>query len=56
MARGSLAVPLDATDPPSALRCLEPCPAEAMKGYTDAPLVSSVRNDGPELVGPLNPA
>ena len=32
------------------LPCLRPYPAEAMDGYTVAPLVSSERNDGPELV------
>ena len=44
------------TDPPAVLPCLRPYPAEAMDGYTVAPLVSSVRNDGPELVRPLTSA
>ena len=38
------------------LPCLRPYPAEAMDGYPVTPLVSSVRNDGPELVRPLNSA
>ena len=43
----------DVTDPLTVLSCLRPCPAEAMEGYTVGPLVSCVRNDGPELVRPL---
>ena len=43
----------DVTDPSAALPCLRPYPAELMEGYTVASLVSSVRNDGPELVRPL---
>ena len=43
----------DVTDPPAVLPCLRPYPAEAMESYAVAPLVSSVRNDGPELVRPL---
>ena len=41
------------TEPLSVLPCLRPYPAEAMEGYPVALLVSSVRNDGPELVRPL---
>ena len=43
----------DVADPVAVLPCLRPYPAEAMEGYPVAPLVSSVRNDGPELVRPL---
>ena len=41
------------TEPLSVLPCLRPYPDEAMGGYPLGPLVSSVRNDGPELVRPL---
>ena len=43
----------DVTDPPAVLPCLRSYPTEAMESYAVAPLVSSVRNDGPELVRPL---
>ena len=46
----------DVTDPLALLPCLRPYPAEATDGYTVPPLVSSVRNDGPELVRPLSSA
>ncbi len=46
----------DVTDPTAVLPCLRPYPAAAMEGYAVAPLVSSVRNDGPELVRPLTSA
>ncbi len=42
--------PYALTDVPAVLPCLRPCQVEAMEGYTVAPLVSSVRNDGPEVV------
>ena len=35
------------------LPCLRPYPAEALDGYAVVPLISSVRNDGPEPVRPL---
>ena len=38
------------TDPGHALALLRPYPAERMELYPVAPLVSSVRNDGPELI------
>ncbi len=43
----------DVTDATAALPWLRPYPAEAMEGFPVSPLVSSVRNDGPELVRPL---
>ena len=43
-------------DPLAVLPCLRPYPAEAMEDYAVSPLVSSVRNDGPELVRPLSSA
>ena len=43
----------DVTDPRAVLPWLRPYPAEAMEGYPVSPLVSSVQNDGPELVRPL---
>ena len=46
----------DVTDQLAVLSYLRPYPAEAMDGYTVSPLVSSVRNDGPELVRPLTSA
>jgi putative SOS response-associated peptidase YedK len=36
-------------DAPAALACLRPLPDEALEAYPLGPLVSSVRNDGPEL-------
>ena len=42
------------TDPLAVLPCLRPYPAEAIEGYAVSPLVSPVRNDGPELVRPLD--
>ena len=42
------------TGPLAVLPCLRPYPAEAMDGYTVTSLVSSVRNDEPELVRRLN--
>ncbi len=44
------------TGPLAVLPCLRPYPAETMDGYPVSPLVSSVRNDGPELVRPLTSA
>ena len=38
------------TEPLSVLPCLRPYPDEAMEAYPVAPLVSSVRSDGPGLV------
>ena len=40
-------------DPAAALACLQPVPAERMEAYPVGPGVSSVRNDGPQLVLPL---
>jgi putative SOS response-associated peptidase YedK len=41
------------TDAGIVLGCLEPYPAAVMEAYPVASLVSSVRNDGPDLVEPL---
>jgi putative SOS response-associated peptidase YedK len=41
-----------ATDPRTVLPCLRPLPAERMEAFPVGPLVSSVRNDGPELIRP----
>ena len=40
-------------DPLAVLPALRAYPAERMEAYSVAPLVSSVRNDGPELVRPV---
>ena len=43
----------DLTDPAAVLPCLRAYPPQQMEAYPVGPLVSSVRNDGPELVAPL---
>ena len=43
----------DLTDPAAVLPCLRACPSGRMEAYPVGSLVSSVRNDGPELVAPL---
>jgi putative SOS response-associated peptidase YedK len=42
------------TDPAAALACLRPLPGERMEMYPVGPGVSSTRNDGPQLVLPLD--
>jgi hypothetical protein len=41
------------TDPGAALLCLNPYSPAQMEAFPVSPLVSSVRNDGPELIRPL---
>lgn len=41
------------TDPTALLGCLRPYPAEEMAAYPVSDRVSSVRNDGPELIEPV---
>ena len=43
----------DVRDPAEVLPLLVPYAADAMEAYPVSPLVSSVRNDGPELIAPL---
>jgi putative SOS response-associated peptidase YedK len=44
------------TDPPAALSCLRPFPAEEIIAFPVSRLVSDVRNEGPRLLEPLTPA
>lgn len=43
-------------DPHAALASLQPVPAEMIEAYPVASLVSSVRNDGPDLIEPVSGA
>src|SRR6266536_2575118 len=43
----------DLDDPRAALASLQPVPPDMLEAYPVASLVSSVRNDGPDLIEPL---